>query len=172
MNNEHDDSGRPPGLIHRTDLIIAIIILAFCAWLFYLSSQFEQVADMFAQDVTPEFFPQLLLWFIVGLTLLLPFEHLFGPQNRQNLDRGRTQAIRPMAYATVGLLIALLIALPWLGAYLTLIAVCILLPLLWGERRLVIVIPYAILFPSLIIWLFSQVLKVYLAPGIFNLDFR
>ena len=172
MNNEHHDSGQHTGLIHRTDLIIAIIILAICAWLFYLSGQFENVADLFAQDITPEFFPRLLLWFIIGLTLLLPFEHLFGPQNRRKLDKGRTQAIRPMAYITTGLMVALLIAMPWLGTYLTLIAVCILLPLLWGERRWLVLLPYAILFPSIVMWLFSQVLKVYLAPGIFDLDFR
>ena len=161
-------SGR---IIHPVDLIVAVLLLSFCAWLFYLTTTFEDVSDMFAQDITPAFFPRLLLWFIVLLTLILPFEHRLLKNGKQ-LDKGRQHAVDPMVYFTVGLLLLLLLALPWLGVYLTLILVCLLLPVLWGERRWALLLPFAVLFPTVIILLFAQVLKVYFEPGVLGLDFR
>ena len=45
---------------------------------------------------------------------------------------------------------------------------CALLPLLWGERRKKILIPYIILFPASVAVLFTQVLKVYFEPGLWG----
>lgn len=166
--NNHRGSGR---IIHPVDSIIAVLLLAFWGWLYYLTTGFEEVSDIFAQDITPAFFPRLLLWVIVLLTLILPFEHrLF--RNARQLDKGREQPVGSMVYFSVALLVVLLLALPWLGMYLSLILVCLLLPLLWGERRWKILIPFAVIFPSVIVVLFSQVLKVYFEPGVFGLDFR
>ena len=162
------DSGR---IIHPVDAVIAVLLLAFCAWLFYLTTSFEEVSDMFAQDITPAFFPRLLLWFIVLLTLILPFEYRLFKNGRQ-LDKKRMHAVDPMAYFSIALLVMLVLLLPWLGVYLSLIVVCLLLPLLWGERRWKLLLPFAAIFPTVIVLLFSQVLKVYLEPGVFGLDFR
>jgi putative tricarboxylic transport membrane protein len=160
------------GLIHYIDLIVAAIILALCAWLYYLTTTFEEVADLFAQDIPPEFFPRLLLWFIMPLALLLPIEHRFFKNGRSRLDQGRIQPIRLITWQTIALLVLLAVLLPWLGAYLVLILACLLLPPLWGERRWYIVLPYALLFPTVVMFLFAQVLRVYFEPGIFGLDFR
>ena len=46
------------------------------------------------------------------------------------------------------------------------ILVCLLLPSLWGERRLKVLLPFAILFPTAVALLFTQVLRVYFEPGI------
>ena len=158
-------------LIHPVDLIVTVLILCFCAWLLYITGTFEEVSDIFAQDIQPSFFPRLLLWFIIMLTLVLPIEHRLL-SNAAKLNKGREKPIPFMVYFTIGLLLALVLAKPWLGTYLTLVGVCILLPPLWGERRWVLIIPYAIIFPALITLLFTQVLKVYFEPGIFDLGFR
>jgi putative tricarboxylic transport membrane protein len=160
------------GLIHYVDVIVAAIILALCGWLYYRTTTFEEVADLFAQDIPPEFFPRLLLWFIMPLALLLPIEHRFFKNGRRRLDKGRSQPIRLITWLTIALLGLLVVLLPWLGAYLVLILVCLLVPLLWGERRWYIVLPYALLFPTVVMYLFAQVLMVYFEPGIFGLDFR
>ena len=55
---------------------------------------------------------------------------------------------------------------PWLGSYLALVGVCLLLPPLWGERRWRLIVPYALIFPTLIMLLFAKVLKVYFEPGV------
>ena len=51
------------------------------------------------------------------------------------------------------------------------IVVCIALPVLWGERRIKVLIPYVILFPAAVTILFTQVLKVYFEPGMFGIEF-
>jgi putative tricarboxylic transport membrane protein len=160
------------GLIHPVDLFVAVLIVVVCGALYYVTTTFEEVSDLFAQDIPPEFFPRLLLWFIVPLALVLPVEHLFYRSEPGRLDKGRRSHIRAITYATIALLIAVVLLLPWLGAYLGLVAICLLLPPLWGERRWYVVLPYALLFPTLVTLLFARVLQVYFEPGIFGLGFR
>ena len=166
------DARPPAGFIHVTDLVVALLILAGCAWLYYLTTGFEKVSPLFAQDVPPEFFPRLLLGIIVLLSLILPIEHLFHAQGPARLDKGRSQPIGAMAYITAGLLFVLVLGMHWLGTYLTLVVACVVVPLLWGERRWRLVIPFALAFPTLVLLLFSGLLQVYFEPGILGLDIR
>ena len=70
-------ASRGGSLVHPTDLRLTLIILAGCAGLYYATTTFEHVSNIFAQDIPPEFFPRLLIWTIVVLALLMPFEHLY-----------------------------------------------------------------------------------------------
>ena len=91
---EDGGGGAPsPPLIDRTDLGLAIIILAICGYLYWVTTGFDKVADLFAQDVPPEFFPRLLIWTIVVLTLGLPFEHLFLRKRGKSLDEERANRV-------------------------------------------------------------------------------
>jgi putative tricarboxylic transport membrane protein len=164
--------GRVADYIHGTDLAVAAIILAVCAWLYYLTISFEEVAPLFAQDVPPELVPRLLIWVIVSLGVLIPFEHLLKPQGRAHFDKERSKAIKPMAYVTAALLALVVLSIELIGTYLAIVAVCVALPLLWGERRLKIVIPYALVFATLVMLLFSKVLQVYFEPGLIGIDLR
>ena len=155
-----------PSLIHPTDLGLALFILAVCAYLYWVTTGFDQVSPLFAQDVGPEFFPQLLLWTIGLMTLALPFEHLFLEEKRKGIDKDRKSRIEPMAFVTTGLLIATVASIPWLGSVLSMVAVCVLLPLLWGERRPKVLIPFAVIFPASITLLFSYLLGVHFEPGV------
>lgn len=65
-------------LIDLTDLILTVCIFAVCAFLYWATTQFETVPDLFAQDVGPAFFPRLLIWTIVILTLALPMQSTYG----------------------------------------------------------------------------------------------
>jgi putative tricarboxylic transport membrane protein len=152
-------------LVNPTDLRLCVAIVSACAGLYYVTTGFEQVSDLFAQDVPPEFFPRLLLWTIVLLALLLPFEHLHLRRRNRDIDADRTERIRPAVYATAALLCVAVAAMPLLGIWVVLSLVCCALPLLWGERRLVIVVPFAAVFPGAVALLFSRVLNVYLEPG-------
>ena len=159
-------------LIHPTDLRLALFILAVCAYLYWVTTEFDQVADIFAQDVGPEFFPQILLWTIGLLTLALPFEHLFLEGTRKGLDKDRKNRIEPMAYVTTGLLIVTVASIPWLGSILSMIAICILLPLLWGERRPKVLVTFAVIFPAFITLLFAYLLGVHFEPGVLDITIR
>jgi len=155
-------------VIHTTDLVVALIILTICAILYYVTTTFEEVSDMLAQNVPPQFFPQLVLIIIAILTLGVPFEHLLHARRGENIDSERSDRIKRMPYFTAGLLIVLVLGIPYLGMLLAMVGVCLILPLLWGERRLKIIIPFAILFPLAVAYVFNKVLLVFFEPGVFG----
>ena len=156
-------------LLHTTDLVVALVIFAICAVLYYVTTTFEEVSNLLAQNIPPEFFPQLVIIIIAILTLGVPFEHLLHTRRGENIDSDRSERIKRMPYVTAALLIALVIGIPYLGMLLTLIGVCALLPLMWGERRVKLILPFAILFPLAVAYLFNKVLLVYFEPGIFGI---
>ena len=170
--DEKAEHNSKTSLIHRTDLWLMLIILAVCGGLYYLTTGFEEVPQMLAQNLPPEWFPRLLIWIIVILTLLLPIEHLFHERGKKHLDEDRRHRIKPMAVATAVLLTLTVASMQWLGTFLAMISLCIALPMLWGERRLKVVLLFAIIFPTVVALLFTQALKVYFEPGIFGLGLR
>ncbi|MDH3642096.1 MAG: tripartite tricarboxylate transporter TctB family protein [Gammaproteobacteria bacterium] len=151
-------------VINLTDLWLCLIILAACIGLYVATMNFEKVSDMFAQDVPPEFFPRLLLWTIGILALLLPFEHIHLRRRNEDIDEHRTVSIKPISFVTVVLLALVVASMKFLGTWLAMTLVCLALPLLWGERRLIVLVPYAVVFPGLVALLFAGVLKVHLEP--------
>jgi len=175
--NENQEPGGGSGagplssLVHRIDLWVAVVLFAFCGGAYYLTTGFEEVSALLAQNVPPEWFPRLLIWTIVILTLVLPFEHRFLEKGRAGLDSDRKTPIPPMVVITAILLCLTVAAIAWIGTFFTMVVVCLALPLLWGERRWKVLIPFAILFPLVVALLFTQGLKVYFEPGAFGLDF-
>ncbi len=113
MNQDPNDTGVGEGrkktsvssLIHWTDFRLTVVILTICGALYAVTTGFEEVADMLAQNIPPEWFPQLLLWTIVVLCLVLPFEHLFLDKGAAEIDKGRSEKIKPMAMVTAVLLV-------------------------------------------------------------------
>ncbi|UCH72971.1 MAG: tripartite tricarboxylate transporter TctB family protein [Rhodospirillales bacterium] len=156
-------------LLHTTDLVVALIILAICGVLYYVTTTFEEVSAMLAQNVPPEFVPQLVIIIIAILTLGIPFEHLLHKRRGGNIDSERSDRIKRMPYVTAGLLIVLVVGIPYLGMLLTMIGICAILPLLWGERRLKLIIPFAILFPLAVAYLFNKILLVFFEPGVLGI---
>ena len=77
---------RAHGLVHPVDLVVSIIILLGVGYLFYETTHFDEVSPLFAQNIQPAMYPQLLLWIIAFLTCFLPFEHLLLRKKGQNLD--------------------------------------------------------------------------------------
>lgn len=157
-------------LVHTTDLVVALIILAVCGILLYVTTTFDEVSDLLAQNIPPEFFPQLVIIMIAILTLGVPFEHLLHKRRGRNIDSERSDRVKRMPYLTAGLVTALVVATPYIGMLLTMIAMCTLLPLLWGERRLKLLVPFAILFPLAVAYLFNKILLVYFEPGILGVS--
>jgi putative tricarboxylic transport membrane protein len=145
---------------------LAVFILAICAALYYATTRFEEVSPLMAQNIPPEFFPRMLIWTIVVLTLVLPIEHRFLEIGRKGLDKDRKVRITPMTFMTAGLLVAVVASTPFVGTLISMVAACVLLPMLWGERRPKVLISFAILFPGAVTLLFSQVLKVHFEPGV------
>jgi putative tricarboxylic transport membrane protein len=158
-------------MINRTDLVVSAILLAVCAWLYYLTTTFDAVSPLFSQDMPPERFPRMLLWIIAGLSLALPFEKQLRGDKGKVLDKARARPARPIVYLTTAFLVLMVFGIKWIGTFLVLVAVCLALPLLWGERRLKILVPFVLLFPAAVIMLFSHVLGVYFDPGVMGVKF-
>lgn len=172
MENGMEEASASSPLIHRKDLVLAILIFSVCGYLYYLTTKFEQVADVLAQNIQPEFFPQLLIWTIVFLTLFIPIEHRFLKGGSASIDKSRSQRIKPLALLTGLLLITVVATILWVGTIASIVIVCIAMPILWGERSPKILVPYAIIFPILITLLFNQALGVHFEPGLFEILFE
>ena len=92
------------------------------------------------------------------------FEEVF---RRLGFDRRRP--IKPIAFVTAALLCLVVAAMSYLGTLLTMVAACALMPPLWGERRLKVIVPFAIIFPLIVAVVFSMFLQVYFEPGVLGL---
>jgi putative tricarboxylic transport membrane protein len=169
---DQTDGGREsvpaPSVIHRTDLVLTVLILLVCGALYYVTTGFEEVSQLLSQNIGPEWFPRLLIWTIVLLSLVLPFEHLMRRQQAASIDKDRSDRIKPISFVTAALLAAVVASIPLFGTLIAMLLGCALLPLLWGERRMKILIPYIILFPASVAVLFTQVLKVFFEPGLWG----
>ena len=158
-------------MINRTDLVVSLILLAVCGVLYYVTSTFDEVSPLFSQDVPPERFPRMLLWIIVGLALVLPFEQALRGNRGTVLDKARSEPIRPIVYVTAAFLVLVVAAIKVIGTFLVLMTVCLGLPLLWNERRWKIIVPFVLVFPALVMVLFGHVLGVYFEPGLLGVNF-
>ena len=176
MSNDNATAGtggegtesRFSSLVHRTDLTLAVVILAVCGVLYYLTTRFEKVPALMSQNIPPEWFPRILIWVIVLLTVIIPFEHLIHKKGKKHLDEDRSARIKPISIYSAILLCCIVVSMPWLGTFLTLILVCTLMPILWGEKRIKVLLPFAIIFPALVTLLFTKVLGVFFEPGIWS----
>ena len=137
--------------------------------LYYVTTQFDEIASVLSESTPPASFPRLLIWTIAVLALLLPFEHRFHARGKKHLDEDRRHRVKLISIATAGLLVATVASIQWLGTLVTMILACVALPLLWGERRVGVILPFALLFPGIVTFLFTKVLKVVFEPGILAL---
>ena len=153
-------------LFNKTDTIIAIIIYAMIVLLWNAAENFDAVSDLYAQNITPQLYPQILLITIGILTAIIPFEHILLKKSGKDIDSGRKKKVNFATYGTMAILLTIIVFSEYLGAYVTIFLSCFILPIFWGEKNLKLLIPYVILFPLFIILIFNIVLGVYFEPGI------
>ena len=77
MKNKENASNSLGALLNKSDTIIAIILTLIIAFLWFETTKFEKVPDLFSNNIPPEMFPQILLIIILGMVLIIPFEHIF-----------------------------------------------------------------------------------------------
>ena len=156
-------------LLNKKDTVIAMLMIALIGFLWFETTEFEKVPDLFSNNIPPEMFPQILLIIILGMILIIPFEHIFLKKNGKNIDSGRDKPIERSTIGTMIILSSIVASSQILGAAITIIAISIALPIYWGEKRLKVLIPYIIGFPLFVIILFNIVLGVHFEPGLLAL---
>ncbi len=167
MRTGHDAAGEGKApLFHAPDTVIAGIILVGAAVLYYLTTRFETVPQLLAQNIGPELFPQLVLMVIVVMAIGLPIEHHFLRGGRARLDSGRRERVRAPTWITAILMTAIVALMPVVGTLVTMFLACLSLPPLWGDFRLRLVLPFAILFPIAVKLVFEDLLAVHFEPGL------
>ena len=122
-------------LFNKTDTIIAIIIYAMIVFLWNAAENFEAVSDLFAQNITPQLFPQILLITIGLLTAIIPFEHILLKKSGKDIDSGRKKKVNFATYGTMAILLTIIVFSEYLGAYVTIFLSCFILPIFWGEKK-------------------------------------
>jgi len=150
------------------DLFVSALLLAVAGYLYYLTTQFEEPTALLGENVGPADFPQLVIYFIAILAVILPFESRLQPERWQKIWEGRRRSVVSLTWLSIGFLIVTSLIAPYLGTIITMFLVSLLLPLLWGERRFGLVITFALLFSLTVTWVFNVILKVYFEPGIFG----
>ncbi len=155
-------------LVHRPDLIVAIVLIGISLWLFYVTSTFDEVSALFSVGLMPEVWPRLILSVIILLGLVIPFEHRLVEGGAARLDKGRNDKLPLTTYLTGALMVVIGSQMPLLGAVLTIVIICLLMPLMWGERRIGRIVLFAGGFTTTIWLLFSYALKVHFEPGLLS----
>lgn len=160
------------GPLDKVDGLLALLLIAICAYFYFETTKFPAPAAFLGDNVLPGHFPRMLLYAIAILACIMPFEHLLELERWPLIKKSRSAPIGMNTFATMGFLIVLVAVATTLGTVLTILAALIGLPLLWGERRFVLIGVYAVLFTAVVTYLFSIVLSVYFEPGVFNLTLR
>lgn len=172
QNRGAEAESSAPLTIHRPDIYVAAVVLVICAALFARTFWFAEVPSSLAQNVQPALFPRLVLIVIAAIALWLPFEYHRKLARGIDLDAERRDPLGWLVPVTALALVVFVAAMPWLGAYPALLMVTAGLPILWGERRWKILLPYVVIFPLLVLFLFSEVLQVTFPRGLVGSIFR
>lgn len=136
-------------------------ILILCAVLYYLTAQFDSAPTALSQNIPPEFFPQLMLTLIALLACFLFIQPA-------RLSHGGAVQISVKMLATAALLAAVCVVFQYVSAAAGMVLCCIVLPLLWGERRPTGIAIYAVLYPVAVYGLFGGVLNVRFPENLWN----
>jgi hypothetical protein len=142
-----------------SDYTVAFFILAFCAFVYFLTTQITKVPPALAQGIQPSSYPQGVLVFIVAFTIMMLFE-----SRRRPLEAA--EPIPGLAYMTTAAMIAALLVATWVDFFVGLIlfvAVCV--PL-WGMRRYLVAGLYGIALSAVVYVMFAEALQVRFPDGI------
>lgn len=160
-------------LVNTRDIKIFIIIFSIISIFFYESTKFPTPMADLANNIKPATFPQILIFFILLFSLAIPFENYFLKKYlNKDLDKERSKPVPKITILTMLFLTAIVISAQFLGILITMFFTCVGLPILWGEKRFLLVFIFSIIFPAVIYYVFHILLKVYLEPGILSIFFK
>jgi len=71
MKNNKNAPKSLGALFNKSDTIIAILLTSIIGFLWFETTKFEKVPDLFSNNIPPEMFPQILLIIIFGMVLIV-----------------------------------------------------------------------------------------------------
>jgi putative tricarboxylic transport membrane protein len=154
---EGEGAGRRAGRL-PSDLAVGGCILLFCATAYGVTLTFDRAPAVVAQNVQPATFPRLVLGVIAVLTVAM----MVFARGRPERPRRRVPS---MTWLSAAVVVGFVLAFQWLGIMPAMVLLCLGLPVLWGERRWHLVLPFGVGFPLAVYFLFAQVLEVHFEPS-------
>ena len=156
---DRDAAGERParGRLPR-DFIVGACVLVFCGAAYAVTLTFKEAPAVLAQNVQPATFPRLVISVIAVFSVALMALSFRLP----------AKALKPVPHivpVSAAVMIGFVAAFGLLGFLPAMILLCFGLPVIWGERRWALIVPFALLFPAAIYGLFAVVLGVYFDPG-------
>lgn len=145
------------------DLVVALAVLAFCATAYAVTLGFKEAPSAVAQNVQPATFPRLVIGVIAALSALLAALSFRS-------DSARKRPVKPMVAVTAAMMVAFVIAFDTLGFIAAMVLFSLAMPMLWGERRWSLLLPFAVLFPAAIYLVFVIGLGVHFDPGLLGVN--
>lgn len=136
---------------------LVILTLSLCAYL--MTYQFPTVPPMLSQNIPPTFFPRVILTATAFLSTLLLLRGFARPEPAMS-------GIPRIIWITAGLIGGSVILMNKIGMLPMLFLTSLFLPLLWGERRWVRLVFFAVMVPTAIYLLFTTILGLRLPMGI------
>jgi len=144
--------------MRHQDSLIGVCLIAFCAFVFWLTTGFDEVPPMLSQNVPPTFFPRLVLSIIALLSLSLVLQGL-------KKEAKANEKIEPAVFVTAAIVAIAGLLLSFAGTLLTLSLVAIVLPIAWGERRARLIGALAVCLPAAVYLIFSLALGIRFPAG-------
>lgn len=162
MSEKPQRGGRAAGDVPAAriprDAIAGAGILLLCLVAYLVTLTFKEAPPALAQNVQPSTFPRLVLAVMTVLATVIIVMSFRLPDKQ-------AKPIHLMVWPSAAVMIGFVIAFDILGILPAMMLLCFGLPILWGERRLYLVVPYAIIFPLIIYGLFAVVLRVHFEPS-------
>jgi len=151
----------PRWLRAHQDVAVGAVFLGLCALGYWLTTHFDEVPAMLSQNVPPTFFPRLILTFIAVLSAALIASGL-------KRDAEHKEALRPIVLVTAALIVVAAVAMTTLGTLPMLTLLTVALPLLWGERRYLVIGLLALATPAAVYAIFTLALHVRFPQGVLD----
>lgn len=171
MSNESNLASDKSGarFYHKKDLYLAIILVAFGAFVYYEADKFPPAPLVLGDTINADVFPKILVVVLLFLTAIIPFEFKITPEKVAKIDKERNERTISITWITIVMLLTIVSLANFLGAVLTMFTTCLIFPLVWGEKNYVAVAIYAIVFPACVYLLFNQLLGLYFEPGLLEI---
>lgn len=144
--------------MRHQDSLIGVCLIAFCAFVYWLTTGFDEVPAMLSQNVPPTFFPRLVLTIIALLSLTLVVSGL-------KRESEKKEKIEPAVFVTAAIIAVAGMLLSYAGTLVTLFLVAVVLPVAWGERRVHLIGALAVCLPAAVYLIFSFALGIRFPAG-------
>ena len=67
------------GFVHKKDLVLAIILVAFGAFMYYEANKFPEAPAILGDTLNADVFPKMLITIMFLLVAIIPFEFRLTP---------------------------------------------------------------------------------------------